>query len=470
MALDSGKADMEKKAYVKPAFFKQTVGVMNKFGNTCYKGFTSSIDGAGIDGLIGEFGSPLFVFSERTLRKKYRELYGTFSTRYPNVSFGWSYKTNYNGAICSLFHQEGSLAEVVSDFEYERARSLGVRGCDIIFNGPHKGSCMERAFAENARVNIDNFSEIFQAEQIAARLGKKLKTGIRINLDAGIYPQWNKFGFNLESGQAYEAVSRIARSNTLVLNGLHCHIGTFILDVNAYKTEVEKMVAFMHEIEDQFGITFEYLDIGGGFPSLSRLKGIYLPPDVVVPPVDEYAEAICGTLLRRLKPNAYPKLILETGRALVDEAGYLITTVIAQKQLPEGIKSYFVDTGINQLYTSTWYTYSIQPDRQLTGVPEICRLFGSLCMNIDVIADSVYLPPLPIGSHLVMHPVGAYNTSQWMQFITYRPAIVMVTEAGGVVRIRRRETLEDVVRCEVIPERFVFKGKEMTGYNTTIPQ
>lgn len=444
---------MGNKQYLKPTFIKQTVGIMNKFGNSYYKGFKDNIDGATIDSMVDKFGSPLFVFSERALRQKYRDIYSTFSTRYPNVQFAWSYKTNYLGAICSLFHQEGEFAEVVSDFEYEKARSLGIKGENIIFNGPFKGTCFERALQENAIVNLDNFGELFAAEELAKKMKKKVKIGIRINMDTGIYPHWNKFGFNLESRRAYEAVNRIIRSKHLSLVGLHCHIGTFVLDTNAYKIEVEKLVLFMHEIEHQFNITIEYLDIGGGFPSMNRLKGIYLPPDVVIPNIEEYSEVVCSTLLRHLKPNAYPKLILETGRALVDEAGYFITTIVAQKHLPEGIKSYFVDSGINLLYTSTWYNHSIQPDRQINGIPEQCRLFGCLCMNIDVIADSVYLPPMALGSRLVMHPVGAYNTSQWMQFITYRPAVVMVMEDGSVELIRKKEVLEDVTRCEIIPDK-----------------
>ena len=112
-----------------------------------------------------------------------------------------------------------------------------------------------------------------------------------------------------------------------------------------------------------------------------------------------------------------------------------------------------MDAGVNLLYTSTWYNFNISPAVDLGGVPEACTLYGPLCMNIDVVEESAYLPPMPIGTPLVLHPVGAYNATQWMQFITYRPAVVMVMEDGKVELIRRREELQDVIGPEVIPEQ-----------------
>jgi diaminopimelate decarboxylase len=449
---------MAKKTYIRPTFVKQVVGVLNKFGNTYYKSFCEKIDGVPISELVNKLGSPLFVFSEKNLRQRYREFYNAFSTRYPNVQFSWSYKTNYLGAVCSVLHQEGEIAEVVSEFEYEKARNLGIPGKNIIFNGPYKpASALKRAFNENAIVNLDNLDEIYLAEQVAREIGKKCKVGIRLNMDTGIYPQWSRFGFNVDSGRAMEAINRLARSEHLELTGLHAHIGTFILEPKAYAVEVEKMVKLMLEIEEKYDIIIDYLDIGGGFPSKSRLKGIYLPPDVVVPNVDEYAEAICSALLRFLKPKQFPKLFLETGRAIVDETGYLISTVVAHKQLPDGTKSYIIDAGINVLYTSAWYNFNIQPDRQLTGVPEQCVLYGPLCMNIDIVSENVYLPPMPIGTRVVVSPVGAYNVTQSMQFISYRPAIAMIMTDGTIECIRRREVLEDIINCENIPDKLKIK-------------
>ncbi len=279
-----------KPTYEKPVIIKLQTGFMNKFGSSPLytRQIRKEIDGVAIAELTEKFGSPLFVYSERTLRQSYNDIHSQFSTRYPNVVFGWSYKTNFLQAICATLHQEGAIAEVVSEFEYDKARKLGIEGNDIIFNGPHKTiPALEKAAAEGAMINIDNLDEIYDLEKVADKLGKKLKVGMRLNMDTGIHPQWSRFGLNLDSGQALDAVKRLVRGGKLELNGLHCHIGTFILDPHAYAMEVEKMLKFDYELEDNFGFKIEYIDIGGGLPSKIKLKGTYLPPDVGVPPIEE---------------------------------------------------------------------------------------------------------------------------------------------------------------------------------------
>ena len=445
-----------KDKYEKPVIRKLETGLMNKFGNSPYymRKLRKDIDGVSVDYLVEKFGSPLFVISEKRLRQKYREAYNSFSSRYPNVQFGWSYKTNYLQAVCSVLHQEGAIAEVVSAFEYEKARKLGIEGKNIIFNGPHKPiEILEIAASEEAVINIDHFDEITDLEKVADKLGKQIKVGIRLNMDVGIQPQWFKFGFNLESGQALEAVKRIALGGKLILNGLHCHIGTFIIEPEAYALEVEKMIKFAYEVEDKFGFKIEYLDIGGGFPSKSKLKGTYLPPDILISSIDEYAEKITESLYKNLRAGEFPKLILETGRAIIDEAEYLITSVFAIKRLPDGRRAYIVDAGVNLLFTSFWYKFNIEIDREVQGLNEPSVIYGPLCMNIDVLDDGVLLPPLERGTRLIFSPVGAYNNTQWMQFIEYRPNIVMVMEDGSVELIREKENLADIEGREKLPDR-----------------
>ncbi|OAD21322.1 diaminopimelate decarboxylase [Candidatus Thiomargarita nelsonii] len=314
-------------------------------------------------------------------------------------------------------------------------------------------TALKKAAEEGAKIHIDHFDEIDDLEKVAGELGKELSVAIRLNLDSGIHPQWSRFGFNLESGQAMDAVRRIQMGGKLRLNGLHCHIGTFILEPDAYKTQTEKMIRFAYELEETLGVTIEYLDIGGGFPSKNKLKGTYLPPDVSVPPLDTFAEKVSEGLYNALKPGDFPKLYLETGRALIDEAGYLISTVFASKRLPDGRKSYVLDAGVNLLFTATWYKFTIETDREMQGLGEPALLNGPLCMNIDVVDDGILLPPMKRGTRLILSPVGAYNVTQWMQFIEYRPAVVLVTETGEVELIREREDLSDLLRRERLPER-----------------
>ena len=112
-----------------------------------------------------------------------------------------------------------------------------------------------------------------------------------------------------------------------------------------------------------------------------------------------------------------------------------------------------IDAGVNILYTSTWYNYQVEIDRLVRGNYENSIVYGPLCMNIDVVMENAALPPLPRGARLILSPMGAYNMTQWMQFIRYRPAVVMIMEDGKTEEIRRRETLKDIIGCESVPEK-----------------
>ena len=124
-----------KKRYERPIISKHYSGMMNKYGGGSSVNAKTTIDGVAISKLAEEFGSPLFVMSEFQLRENQRNAIRIFKTRYPKVQFPWSYKTNYLNAVSAVFHQEGSIAEVVSEFEYDKAKNLGIKGSNIIFNG-----------------------------------------------------------------------------------------------------------------------------------------------------------------------------------------------------------------------------------------------------------------------------------------------------------------------------------------------
>jgi len=444
-----------KKAYEKPSFVKLQTGLMNKFGTNPYysRKIRTEIDGVSVEQLTEKYGSPLFVYSEKAIRDGYSKLKKAFSNGYPNVEFGWSYKTNYLQAICAVMHQMGSYAEVVSRMEYDKAINLGVDPKRILFNGPHKSlDDLETAALGGSMIHLDHFDEIYDLEEVAKKLNRKIPVALRLNMDTGIYPQWSRFGFNIESGVAYEAAKRIQSGGLLEIRGLHSHIGTFIIDPAAYEKQIQKMVEFGYLLQDNLGFTMEFYDIGGGFPSKAKLKGSYLPPEISLTPLEEYAKTITGALLKALRPGDFPTLFLETGRAMIDEAGYLITSVFASKRLPDGRKAYIADAGLNLLFTSFWYRFTIEFDREVTGINEPSIIYGPLCMNIDVIDEGTLLPPLERGTRLILSPVGAYNQTQSMQFIEYRPAAVLITTEGKAEVIREAEDLTDIERREVLPE------------------
>ena len=448
-----------KKPWIAPSFKPHGLGAMNKFAqHTAYTNHVKQIEGIDINHLIKTYGSPLFVTSEKKLRENVKRLNQAFRSRWPDFVHGWSYKTNYTSAICNIVHQEGSWAEVVSRFEYEKARALGIPGEHIIFNGPHKPpEILSRAMDEGAKIHIDHFDELTMMEELARSKERVVPVSIRMNFETGFNEPWSRFGFNLESGQALEAVSRIARSQHLRLNGLHCHIGTFILDTRAYGTSVRILCEFMKKIETMYDNVFiDSIDIGGGFPSLNALQGIYLPPEQVVTGIDEYAEQICTALktetaYRSEKGLPLPRLFIESGRLVVDDAQVLLCSVVGTKMLPNDRRAVVLDAGINILFTGFWYDHKVKMTREPHGPIADTVLFGPLCMNIDIVRKSVQLPPLEMGDTLIISPVGAYNNTQWMQFIEYRPAIVLIDTHGNPCIIRRAEDLEVMNGQDILP-------------------
>jgi diaminopimelate decarboxylase len=445
---------MEKLPFERPVIKKLNAGMPSKFGMKTGISPITHIDQVAVKDLIEEHGSPLFVISENTLRRTFRDAKRAFDTRYPKIQFAWSYKTNYLNAVCNVFHQEGSWAEVVSGFEYEKALALGVKGEYIIFNGPDKTrEDLIRAITNNSLIHIDHFDEMYMLNELAGETGQKPRVAIRVNMDVGVYPMWDRFGFNYDNGEAWDALNRIMTSNKLNLTGLHTHIGTYMLTADAYRIAAARLAELAAGLANKYNHVISYIDLGGGFASKNTLKGAYYSGTDTAPGFDEFGEAITSAMANSaIKPDNMPLLILETGRALVDDAGYLLGTVIANKRLSDGRRATILDTGVNLLFTSFWYDHQINPAQPVSEHTEETTIYGPLCMNIDVIKEAAVMPLLKKGDNVVISRVGAYNMTQWMQFITMRPRVVMIDTGNKVHLIREREKLETITSLEKLPE------------------
>ncbi len=444
---------MKKQQYERPVIQKLNTGLMNKFGTKTEYSPVTHIDDVGVKDLINEFGSPLFVISEKTIRDTYASANRAFKTRYPKVQFAWSYKTNYMNAVCNVYHQMGSWGEVVSGFEYQKALKNGVPGNKIIFNGPDKTiDELKSAIENDSLIHIDHLDELYTIIELVDEVKKRPRVAIRVNMDTGIYPMWDRFGFNYENGQAWDAINKIILTDKMDLVGLHCHIGTFMLAPSAYGIAASKLSELALGIQKKYDKKIQYIDMGGGFASKNTLKGSYLQGVDASPTFDEFAEAITTSILNAgFVEDELPLLILETGRALIDDAGYLLGSVISNKRLSDGRRATILDFGVNVMFTSFWYDHKVSPAQEFSQYTEDAVLYGPLCMNIDVVRENVTLPPLKKGDHVVVHTVGAYNMTQWMQFIALRPAVVLIDLDNKPHVIRKRETLESIDANEQLP-------------------
>lgn len=410
--------------------------------------------------LLAQYGSPLFIVSEKALRAQFRSFRDTFSASAVDTVVAYSYKTNYLPAICNILHQEGAWAEVVSGMEYRLARSLGVPAKHIVFNGPFKTADELRlAFSEGALVNIDGFDELEAASQVARSVERAPRLGLRFNFRYGAAP-WTKFGFNVENGDCRRAMEIIAGSRRLRLEALHNHSGTFQVDAKIYGRAAAVMVDLARYARD-LGLAPVTADFGGGFPSDNKLKQHFDIPGGGLQRgangLASYAELILNPLCAAKDVfGGRPRLVLEPGRALVDEPVQLLCTVVATKEIPGQGAAIIIDAGVNILPTAYWYDHDVDVapsrDDERSGMFRSVNIYGPLCMQIDVVRERASLPPLAVGSPLLIANVGAYCISQSMQFIQPRPAVILLGP-NGPETIRRRETWRDVFALDSVPKR-----------------
>jgi len=278
-------------------------------------------------------------------------------------------------------------------------------------------------------------------------------------------------------------MARLAEQHDVVLlgNGLSRHPSTmafvkkllssttgarkWVLDADGLDEAMHPMMLDLvrwhgaEEVEHRCVAFDVYQHLGGGYPSSNRLKPAWDAPGrrAEASNLGSFAEAILGPLGRAKEAfGGRPTLILEPGRAVVDAAVFLASRVVAVKEVPEQGPAVVIDAGVNVLPTAYWYDHPIEAldDESGGGAGKVrpTRVYGPLCMQIDVVRDRAPLPPLKVGAPLVIANVGAYCVSQSMQFIQPRPAVVLLGPGEPEV-VRRRETWRDIFALDHVPER-----------------
>jgi diaminopimelate decarboxylase len=284
---------------------------------------------------------------------------------------------------------------------------------------------------------------------------------------------WTKFGFNYESGEAKEALEKISKKKNIKFEAIHNHSGTFNVDPKMYSKST-RIIIELAEYAKKLGLNTKIIDVGGGFPSSNKLK-----PQYDIPGGSKYNEntlqQFSSAIMNHLKKAKHlfnkgkPILILEPGRAIVDEAMQLISKVVSKKKDANGNDSIVMDAGVNILPTAYWYDFEPKLANKLNGSNNNLngktkkngsnyngpvKMYGPLCMQIDSINESVNLPSVELGDVIVFSNVGAYNLTQSMQFIQTRPAVVLLGSNGAEL-IRRKETWRDIFKLDTLPKRLV---------------
>jgi diaminopimelate decarboxylase len=410
--------------------------------------------------LARQFGTPLYVLDEACLRDTCRRYRAAFESRYPNVHISFSSKVFTTMAVCRIVEQEGLGVDVSSGGELYTALQAGVAPESIVMHGNNKSRReMEMAVSHHVgRIGIDYVEEIDALDGVAASYGTVVDILIRIapgvTADTHTHIQTGrvdtKFGLPIVDGAAVAAVVRALKAPNLRLRGINCHIGSQILDTAPFVEAAQMVVGFAAQLKDALGYTIEDLDIGGG------LGVRYLPSDRP-PSLDDYAEAVTGAVKAACAKHnlPLPRFIQEPGRSLVGEAAVTLYTIGVVKEIP-GIRTYVaVDGGLSDNPRPALYgaRYSaIVANKASQPLTRTVTVSGKHC-ETDTLIPDLDVPDVSAGDILAVQTTGAYNYSMASNYNRFpRPAVVTVADGRADV-IVERETLEDLIEHDRIPER-----------------
>ncbi|MFA4991860.1 MAG: diaminopimelate decarboxylase [Candidatus Omnitrophota bacterium] len=416
---------------------------MHEFG---YKRNNLYCEGVELGGLAKRYGTPLYVYSKKTLLDHYRKIKEAFRPMNPLICF--SMKANSNLALCKALVKEGAGLDIVSGGELHKALKTGVSSKKIVYAGVGKtpeeieSAMRHRIFLFNA----ESVPELEMINKIAGRLGIRQDVAIRLNPD--IKPKTHRYittghgqnKFGLDFGAARGVFLNRSRFGNISISGIHVHIGSQIVEAKPFVKALERVVSFIKELERR-DVNIRWLNIGGG---LGIIYSNERPQTA-----REYAREILP-ILKKVKAG----LILEPGRFIAGNSGALLTRVTYIKETPA--KNFaIVDAGMNDLIRPSLYEahHEILPVRSLSfGAARGIRAYdvvGPICESGDFLGKARKFIDLKEGDLLAVMSAGAYGFSMSSNYnLRPRPAEVVVD--GKKVRLaRRRETYADLMRTEL---------------------
>jgi diaminopimelate decarboxylase len=412
------------------------------------------IGGCDTTELAEEFGTPLYVFDEAGLRARCAEFKTEFGKLYPDTTVLYASKAFTCKAMVQLVKEEGLGLDVVSGGEMGIAHSVNFPLKTAYFHGNNKSAEeLEMALKLGVgRIVVDNFHELKMLGKMAGKQG----ADILLRLAPGIDPhthQFNttgtvdsKFGFTLATWE--EAVKTAMTTDNLRLVGLHVHLGSGIFEIEPYRKAVEVVLNFAAKMKQKHGFDLKEFDVGGGF-------GVQYVVDAVPPPVSAFAEVIISELTgtcNRLKLNR-PQLIIEPGRSIVARNGLALYHIGSIKDIP-GVRRYVaVDGGMGDNIRHPMYgaiQEALLANKISAALTEKVTICGKFCESGDILIRDIDMPPVSTGDILAVAGCGAYCVPMSSNYnAVCRPAIVFVRE-GKTRLIRRRETVEDLSRCDLV--------------------
>ncbi len=410
-----------------------------------YKGNELYAEGVAVRDMVEQFGTPLYIYSHATLERHYRAMDGAFADMPHTICY--SMKANSNLAVLKTFFGLGGGVDIVSGGELYRALAAGVEPGKVVYSGVGKKDD-EIEYALNTGIlmfNVESEEELDRINMIAGRLGKKAGIAIRVNpdVDPETHPYITtglkkaKFGINIE--RSLEQYRRAARMANLDVMGIDCHIGSQLTKVSPFVDTVKKLKRLIEGVRES-GVNLRYFDLGGGL-------GITYS-DEAPPLPDEYGAAITAET-RDLGLH----LLFEPGRNLVGNAGILVARCLYVKRGEE--KNFIiVDAAMNDLARPSLYGsyHGVQAVKKDQDGVIVADIVGPICESGDFLAKDREVPKFRQGDLVAFMSAGAYGFAMSSNYNSRPRAVEVMVKGDTFVAVRERETYEDLVRGEKIPD------------------
>jgi diaminopimelate decarboxylase len=387
-------------------------------------------------------GTPCYVYSAPSIRDAYRRLDSAFGG-YPHAVH-YALKANSTLGIVELLKDLGAGADANSMGEVDVALRCGIPPEQIVFTGVGKSVAeLRRAVTLGLKaINVESPGELDRLDQLALAHGTRVRVALRVNpdIDARSHPhistglKTNKFGVPIESAPGI--FREIGRRNGLVAEGVHVHIGSQITTLDPLVRGATAAVDLALALQTE-GVPIRHIDLGGGL-------GISYDGTPAIDPA-EYGRTLVG-VVRRSGMTA----LIEPGRVLVGPAGVLVTSVVDVKQFPDARRFVVLDAGMTELMRPALYGafHRIEPVVVRNGEPTIADIVGPICESTDTFARDRELPPVEVGDLMVIRDVGAYGAVMGSMYLRRPLAPEVLVDDGGWRVIRRRQTLDDMLRLE----------------------
>ncbi len=414
------------------------------------------IGGCNVRDLAKEFGTPLYIYDEHTIRETCRAYLREFQAQLAGARAHYAGKAWLNPALTRILVEEGFGLDVVSAGELHVALAGGMDPEHIAFHGNGKTRDeLEYALDKGiGRIMVDNDDELGLLDQLTTERAREQRIMLRITpgVDAQTHAKTttglrdSKFGFPLPSGQAEAAVVRAMAAPFLDLTGLHIHLGSPLFNVEPYADGIATIGRFAAEMKQRHGYVWREFSPGGGM-------ALTYTADRVAPETDRYAVEIANAIHTACDTHGLPMpdVHIEPGRSVVGRAGVALYTVVSRKHIPETRNYVTVDGGMADNIRPAMYEskYEAAAAEQMHTAPSlVATIAGKFCESGDILVRDANLPSLQVGELIAIPASGAYQVAMESNYnLALRPAIVMVND-GDARLVRRRQTLDDLLLLE----------------------